>query len=117
MFSDCILGDPVTQPVAKDSQLAQTTIWLPPGDWAEWDTGARLQGPATLVRSFSLSQIPVYVKAGSIIPMQPATHFPKTSTEPLILSVFPMNDGQTWKHCPKRVYAGIGEALEVVLAH
>jgi len=94
MFGDSILADPITQPVAKDSQLAKTTVWLPPGDWIEWDTGARLQGPATLDRSFSLSQIPLYVKAGSIIPMQPATHFPKTSTGPLILSVFPMNDGQ-----------------------
>ncbi len=94
MFGDNILADPITQPVAKGSQLAQTTVWLPPGDWFEWDTGAHLQGPATLERSFSLSQIPVYVKAGSIIPMQPAAHLPNTSTEPLILSVFPMNDGQ-----------------------
>jgi alpha-glucosidase (family GH31 glycosyl hydrolase) len=94
MFGDSILVDPITQPVAKNSQLAQTTIWFPPGDWIEWDTGARLQGPAMLVRSFSLSQIPVYVKAGGIIPMQPATQSLTTLTEPLILSVFPMDVGQ-----------------------
>jgi alpha-glucosidase (family GH31 glycosyl hydrolase) len=94
MFGDSILADPITQPVAKSSQLAQETIWLPPGDWVEWDTGARLQGPATLVRSFSLSQIPVYVKAGSIIPMQPAARFTEKLTDSLILNVFPLNDGQ-----------------------
>ena len=106
MFGDSILADPITQPLAKDSQLAQATVWLPPGDWIEWDTGARLQGPATVVRSFSLSQIPVYVKAGSIIPMQPATHFPKTSTEPLILSVFPMKEGQVSTY---RLYEDAGD--------
>jgi hypothetical protein len=92
--------------VAKDSQLTKTTVWLPPGDWIEWDTGARLRGPATLERSFSLSQIPVYVKVGSIIPMQPATHFPKASTEPLILNVFPMNNGQVSTY---RVYEDAGD--------
>jgi alpha-glucosidase len=106
MFGDSILADPITQPVAEDSQFAHTTVWLPPGDWIEWDTGARLQGPATLERSFSLSQIPVYVKAGSIIPMQPATHFPRTATEPLILSVFPMNNGQVSTY---RVYEDAGD--------
>jgi alpha-glucosidase len=48
----------------------------------------------------------VYVKAGSIIPMQPSTHFPRTSTEPLILSVFPMNDGQVSTY---RVYEDAGD--------
>ena len=27
MFGDSILADPITEPVAKDSQLAKTTIW------------------------------------------------------------------------------------------
>src|SRR5581483_5333128 len=106
MFGDSILADPITLRVPKDSHLAQTPVWLPPGDWVEWDTGARLQGPATLVRSFSLSQIPVYVKAGSIIPMQGSTHVPKTSTEPLIVSVFPMNDGQVSTY---RLYEDAGD--------
>jgi alpha-glucosidase (family GH31 glycosyl hydrolase) len=106
MFGDSILADPITQPVAKDSQLAKAAVWLPPGDWFEWDTGARLEGPATLERSFSLSQIPVYVKAGSIIPMQPATNFPITSTAPLVLSVFPMNNGQVSTY---RLYEDAGD--------
>jgi hypothetical protein len=46
------------------------------------------------------------VKAGSIIPMQPATHSPEKSTEPLILSVFPMNDGQVSTY---RVYEDAGD--------
>ena len=47
MFGDSILADPVTQPVAKDSQLAKIPVWLPPGDWFERDSGANFHGPVT----------------------------------------------------------------------
>lgn len=95
MFGDSILVDPVTQPVAKDSQLATISVWLPPGDWIEWDSGAKFQGPATVQRSFSLGQIPLYVKAGSFIPMQPvASYTGEKPADPLILTVFPLDNGQ-----------------------
>jgi alpha-glucosidase len=48
----------------------------------------------------------VYVKAGSIIPMQPAAHSSKTSTDSMILNVFPMKDGQV-STC--RVYEDAGD--------
>ena len=102
MFGDSILADPITQPVARDSQLATVSVWLPPGDWIEWDSGATFRGPVTVQRSFSLGQIPLYVKAGSIIPMQPVTgHTGEKPVDPLILTVFPLKDGQTSEY---RIY-------------
>ena len=107
MFGDDILADPITQPVAKDSQLAKLSVWLPPGDWVEWDTGAQFQGPVTVERSFSISQIPLYVKAGSIIPMQPvASNTGTKRTDPLVLTVFPLRDGQTSTY---RLYEDSGD--------
>jgi alpha-glucosidase (family GH31 glycosyl hydrolase) len=107
MFGDSILADPITQPVAKDSQLAPISVWLPPGDWIEWDSGATFHGPLTVQRSFSLGQIPLYVKAGSIIPMQPAiTHTGEKPIDPLILNVFPLKDGQTSDY---RLYLDSGD--------
>jgi alpha-glucosidase (family GH31 glycosyl hydrolase) len=107
MFGDSILADPITQPVARESQLAPISVWLPPGDWIEWDSGAKFQGPVTVQRSFSLGQIPLYVKAGSIIPMQPATnHTGEKPLDPLILTVFPLKNGQTSKY---RVYQDSGD--------
>jgi alpha-glucosidase (family GH31 glycosyl hydrolase) len=100
MFGANILADPITQPIAKDSQLAKVSVWLPPGDWIEWDSGASFHGPATIERSFSLGQIPVYVKAGSIIPMQPPTSYTgEKPVDPLILTIFPLKDGQISKYC------------------
>ena len=107
MFGDDILADPITQPVAKDSQLAKLSVWLPPGDWVEWDTGAQFQGPVTVERSFSISQIPLYVKAGSIIPMQPvASNTGKQRTDLLVLTVFPLRNGQTSTY---RLYEDLGD--------
>ena len=107
MFGDSILADPITQPVARDSQLATVSVWLPPGDWIEWDSGATFRGPVTVQRSFSLGQIPVYVKAGSIIPMQPVTSYTgEKPVDPLILTLFPLKDGQTSEY---RIYQDAGD--------
>jgi alpha-glucosidase (family GH31 glycosyl hydrolase) len=107
MFGESILADPITQPVSKDSQLATISVWLPPGDWIEWDSGATFRGPLTVQRGFSLGQIPLYVKAGSIIPMQPpTTHTGEKPLDPLILTVFPLKDGQTSEY---RLYQDSGD--------
>jgi alpha-glucosidase (family GH31 glycosyl hydrolase) len=99
MFGDSILADPVTQPVAKDSQLAKIAVWLPPGEWFERDSGANFHGPVTVEREFSISQTPLYVKGGSILPMQPAMSYTgEKPVDPLILTVFPLQDGQTSKY-------------------
>jgi alpha-glucosidase len=107
MFGDSILADPITHPVSNDSQLATISVWLPPGDWIEWDSGATFHGPLTVQRSFSLGQTPLYVKAGSIIPMQPAVaHTGEKPLDPLILAVFPLKDGQTSEY---RLYQDSGD--------
>jgi alpha-glucosidase len=107
MFGDSILADPITQPVARDAQLATISVWLPPGDWIEWDSGATFRGPVTVQRSFSFGQIPLYVKAGSIIPMQPVpSHTGEKPVDPLILTVFPLKGGQTSEY---RVYEDSGD--------
>jgi alpha-glucosidase (family GH31 glycosyl hydrolase) len=122
-FGDSMIVAPVTSPLDPASQLAKRSIWLPPGDWIEWTTGARLHGPASLTRTFRLDEIPVYVRAGIIIPMQSATQSaehpeipalsssggavqapPRTppvnalreqlSADPLILEVFPDAPGE-----------------------
>jgi alpha-glucosidase (family GH31 glycosyl hydrolase) len=99
MFGDSILADPVVEPVAKDSRLAKVPVWLPAGNWVEWDSGASFRGPVSVERSFSISQVPLYVKTGSIIPMQPATSYTgEKPVDPLILTIFPLEDGQVSKY-------------------
>jgi alpha-glucosidase len=106
MFGESMLADPVTQPVAKDSQLAKIAAWLPPGDWFERDSGAKFHGPVTVEREFSISQVPLYVKGGSIIPMQPPMNYTgEKPVDPLILTVFPLENGESSKY---RLYEDAG---------
>ena len=90
MFGDRILVSPVAAPVDTISLRAQKEIWLPEGSWIEWFSGTTLKGPAAIRREFTSDEIPLYVKAGAIIPMQPPmknTH--EQSVDPLILTLFP----------------------------
>ncbi len=106
MFGDDMLVSPVVGAESPESQMATRSIWLPPGQWIEWFTGARLQGPVRVERSFTLGEIPVYVKAGAIIPMQPKMrHTGEKPVDPLILTIFPGESGAT------KVYEDAGNDL------
>lgn len=67
MFGDNMMVAPITAP-AQDG-YATLKVWLPEGQWYEWSTGALLQGGQVVERSFALDEYPVYIKAGSILPM------------------------------------------------
>ena len=106
MFGDDMLVAPITSPLNAANDLASKSIWLPPGAWIEWFTGAVLKGPAKVERNFGLDEIPVYVRAGAIIPMQPKMlRSGEKPVNPLILTVLPGDQGTT------RVYADAGNTL------
>ncbi len=95
-FGDSMIVAPVVRPVDAETQLAKQSIWIPKGDWIEWPSGKHLSGPAAVDRSFSISQEPVYLRAGSIIPMQPPMQYTgQKPVDPLILNIWPLADGQS----------------------
>src|SRR5262249_38760850 len=98
LFGSDMLVAPIATPLSDASRLATKKIWLPPGTWIEWFTGTELKGPATMERSFALDEIPVYVKAGAIVPMQ-------SRSGQWILTIFPGGSGET------RVYEDAGNSL------
>jgi len=95
-FGDSMIVAPVVQPVDPATQLATESIWLPKGEWIEWPTGKRLTGPVAVNRSFSISQTPVYLRAGAIVPMQPPMQYTgQRPVDPLILNIWPLDNGQS----------------------
>ena len=68
MFGDDMLIAPVTSEVDSVDGYANVKVWLPAGEWLEYETGQMLQGGKTYERRFTLDEYPAYVKAGSIIP-------------------------------------------------
>jgi len=68
MFGDQMLIAPITAPVDSVDGYSRLKVWLPEGQWLEYETGTTLKGGQTLDRAFTMDEYPVYVKAGSIIP-------------------------------------------------
>lgn len=91
LFGDQMLVAPVVVPADKVTLLTAQKVWLPKGEWIEWPTGKHFTGPASIERSFSIDQIPVYLKAGAIVPMQPPMHYTgEKPVNPLIVNVWPL---------------------------
>jgi len=110
LFGDQMLAAPVVAPADKTSGLATEHVWLPQGEWIEWPTGKHVTGPASTDRSFSIDQIPVYLKAGAIVPMQPPMSYTgQKPVDPLIVNVWPLNPGTTSSYS---VYEDSGIAEE-----
>jgi alpha-glucosidase len=110
LFGDQMLAAPITAPADKVSGLATEKVWLPAGEWIEWPTGKHFTGPAAVERSFSIEQMPVYLRAGAIVPMQPPMrHTGEKPVDPLIVNVWPLTQGTTSSYS---VYEDSGVAVE-----
>ena len=95
MFGNDILATTITQPVDSITGLAPRTIWFPEGAWFDCATGSMYEGGRTEELPYTLAENPHYAKAGSIIPMNPATV--KNLQQPcdtLVLTFIPGGDGQ-----------------------
>ena len=69
-FGPDLLSAPVVTPLGSN-QMAQKNVWIPPGQWFLIHTGSLFTGPKTVSFSFDLSEIPVFARAGSVIPRIP----------------------------------------------
>jgi hypothetical protein len=96
VFGSGMLVAPVTTPVDPDTHLAKESVWIPEGQWVERASGKTLSGPRMVDRNFSIDQIPVYIKAGAIVPMQPPMRYTgEKPVDPLIVNVYPIEDRQS----------------------
>jgi alpha-glucosidase (family GH31 glycosyl hydrolase) len=88
--SEYVLGrDVLVAPVTDPGDPGEVEVWFPPGTWVDWFTGERHRGPRVEKLSVPLERMPVFVRAGGIMPMQPEVPTTAVGTPPkLILTVF-----------------------------
>jgi alpha-glucosidase len=79
-LGDALLVAPILEPGVQ-----QRSVRLPPGGWFSFWDGNSYQGPANVILSAPLDQIPVLVRAGSLLPMDEG--------ERLALHCYPPEDG------------------------
>ncbi len=88
LFGPDLLVAPVTTPMFDGA--ATRSIWIPPGGWIDWFTGQTYTGPRVITYRCPLERMPLFVRQGSVLPMQP--DMPYTSAfpvDPLILDIRP----------------------------
>ncbi len=70
------------------------TIYLPPGEWYDFFTGKPYKGAQTFTAHYNTDQIPVFVRAGSVIPEQtPMAYSNQRPLDTLIVRVYGSKPG------------------------
>jgi len=98
--------DLLVAPVVEKGATTRA-VYLPRGVWYDFWTHERIEGGREIVRPVDLATIPVYVRAGAVIPMGPVRQYTGETVEgPLVLRVHPGAEGGGW------LYEDDGETLD-----
>jgi alpha-glucosidase len=69
-------------------------VYLPDDTWYDYHTGDVIRGPKTISVEKALDEIPVYVRAGTILPVGPVIQYSEqTSNTPLEILIYPGKNG------------------------
>lgn len=69
-FGTELLAAPVTDPAAPSTLLAGVKVWLPKGVWYDVFNGRRYQGGRMMEVFRPMEEMPVFARAGAVIPLQ-----------------------------------------------
>jgi alpha-glucosidase (family GH31 glycosyl hydrolase) len=70
-------------------------VYLPSGAWYDWWDNSRHNGGTTVTRKVDLETMPIYVRAGSIIPVDPVRQYlAQPVTEPMTLKIYSGANGE-----------------------
>jgi alpha-D-xyloside xylohydrolase len=89
MFGPALLVTPITEPGADTRRM-----YLPKSTWYDFWTGRKLDGGATITTAAPLDRLPLFVRAGSILPMGPELQYAaEKPADPVELRVYRGADG------------------------
>jgi len=86
--------DLLIAPVHKKSATSRE-VYLPEGTWYDWWTSEAVEGGKTITCRVDISTMPIYVRAGAIIPFDPVRQYTSQPVdEPTTLKIYRGADGQ-----------------------
>ena len=89
LFGPAILVSPVTTQGATSR-----SVYLPKATWYDFWTGAKVEGGKHIEADAPLAKLPLYVRAGSIVPMGPTMEWStEKPADPIEIRVYPGADG------------------------
>jgi len=102
MWGRDLLIAPVYQKGAKTRG-----VYLPEGEWYDWWTNQVITGGKTIARPVDLATMPIYVRAGAIIPFDPVRQYTgETTNKPETLRIY------TGKNGSDTLYEDDGSSLD-----
>jgi len=85
--------DILVAPVFEKGATSRS-VYLPAGDWYDFWTREKMQGGREITRKVDLETIPLFVRAGSIVPMGPIKQYTWEKVDgPLTICVHPGANG------------------------
>jgi len=89
MYGPAILVNPVTEPGATSR-----SVYLPPARWYDFWSGSSSEGGKRIEAEAPLDRLPLYIRAGSILPLGPQVEWStEKAADPIELRVYAGADG------------------------
>ncbi|SDC12502.1 Alpha-glucosidase, glycosyl hydrolase family GH31 [Marinilactibacillus psychrotolerans] len=92
-FGTQLLVAPITTPLRGDLRLAQVKTWLPEGMWIDFFNGRMYEGGRVLDVYRPISTMPVFAKAGGIVPMDQSFDNSVDNPQKMDVRIFAGADG------------------------
>ena len=90
-----LCGDALLVAPVLEEGATRRRVYLPAGLWTDFWTDERHEGPAWLEVEAPLERIPVFVRAGAVVPTGPDMDYVgQRPTDPLTLHLYPPAEGQ-----------------------
>jgi alpha-D-xyloside xylohydrolase len=89
LFGPSLLVNPVTEPGATSRHL-----YLPKAKWYNFWTGEVLEGGRAVDVPAPLQEMPIFVRAGTILPMGPSIEYSQQAEDPIELRIYTGANGE-----------------------
>lgn len=72
----------------------ERTLYLPEGMWYDYWTNEQIEGGREITKQVDLATIPIYIKAGTILPVDPIRQYTTEEVDdPITFQIYPGQDG------------------------
>jgi alpha-glucosidase/alpha-D-xyloside xylohydrolase len=86
--------DLLVAPVVEKG-ATERSAYLPAGEWYDWWTGEKFDGGRTIQRKVDLATMPIYARAGAILPLDPVRQYADEPVQqPTTLRIYRGADGR-----------------------
>lgn len=95
-FGSELIACPITSPIDPETQVAKFSVWLPEGEYFDIFNHRCYEGDKNINVYRNIYDIPVFAKAGAILPLDNAEKLENGTANPedLLLKVFTGADGE-----------------------